>query len=114
MSEANLERFHRHRSGAHWEARRDFQGLFDQGGEIVIHHIGQLFKTHGTTGPNALMIFPHGRHQAVGCHQNGAWEVPELLLLIAPVSAIMPFEVCEFLEFRIRVRRQHLAMRVHV
>mmetsp|Transcript_25898 Transcript_25898/g.53826 ORF Transcript_25898/g.53826 Transcript_25898/m.53826 type:complete len:235 (+) Transcript_25898:374-1078(+) len=88
--------------------------LLDQVGKIVVHYPGQLLKTHGATSPNPLAVLSHGRHQAVRSHQNGAREVSELLLLVAPMRAVVALEVCELLQIGIGMRRQHLPMGVDV
>ena len=65
-------------------------------------------------GEDAALVGLLGLLDAVGGHQDGAGEGGELLGLVLPGPAVVAVEVGVFLQFRVAVAGQHLAVGVDV
>ena len=65
-------------------------------------------------GVDAVSVALTRRHDAVGGEKNGCGEIGKLLLLILPRRAEVAGEMGVFVQTRIAVRGQHLAVRIDV
>ena len=86
------------------------QGLFNGRGEIFVGDVGDSRPADQTGGEDIVLIGLLRFLDAVGGHDDGAGEFGEFLLLILPGGAVVAVEMGIFLQSRIAVERQHLAV----
>ncbi len=93
---------------------RHFQGFLDHRGEIQVRDMFDTGPAHQPPGENPVDIVIFGLLDAVGGHDNGTGELGKFLDLVLPGGAEMPVKMGVFLQARIAVAGQHLAVGVHV
>ena len=81
------------------------------GGDVL-----PAWEARAVGGEHAVFVGRSGRrrYDAVGGEQNRAVEALELLALLPPSVAVVALQVAVLFQFRIIMRRQHLAVRVDV
>ena len=76
--------------------------------------VGQAVVAHHGGGVHPVGVAGTGRHQAVGGEQHRRGDIRELLLLVLPRGAEVARQMGVFLQARIAVGGQHLAVGVDV
>ena len=90
------------------------EGPLDHGGEVAAGDVGHAGPAHETGREDVLLVGRLGALDAVGGHENCAGELGELLGLVLPGRAVVAGEVAVFLESRVAVGGEHLAVGVDV
>ena len=93
------------------EARQRLGGT-DQRREIVMFEMAHARPAHRPRREDALPVLRQRLDDAVGRHQDRPGETREVALLVLPRAAVVAGQMRESLERRIRVSRQHFAVRV--
>ena len=93
--------------------------LLDDGGEVlaalrVLLNMSQPPVADDRGGIDAVSVALTRRHDAVGGEKDGCGEIGKLLLLILPRRAEVASEMGVFVQTRIAVRGQHLAVCIDV
>ena len=91
------------------------KGLLDNRRKVFISaDMDNLRVGDHLRGKHPVRIAAGGRHQAVGRKENRGRDARKFLFLVLPGSAEISFQMEIFLQLRIPVSREHLAVCIHI
>ena len=91
-----------------------FKCFVDDWAEVFAFYVWDAWEADWSCGEDVAAVAFHGALDAVGRHQDGAWECCEFFLLVLPCGAVVAVEVGVLFESGVAVGWKHFAVGVDV